>query len=447
MEGERRGNALHSGGIMAWTARNAKLDTRNARLKLDRQEWHQSTIEQGLALRYRRASSGYGVWFARIKWPDGTRTDARIGMADDFSEADGAAVFNWKQAQAEARRLAERGPVARYTVGDAIDAYMEWFRHERKSADATAATIAAHIRPHFGDRPVADLSAEEIKTWRDKLARGRARARTAKGKAQRFKAETEDAETREEAKRARRATANRVLAALRAILNKAFEDGKAPDDSEWRRVAPFANVDKPRVRFLTAAEAGRLVNSCTPDFRPLVRAALLTGARYGELVRLNVGDFNAATGQVYIAPSKSGKPRYVPLNAAGVELFKSLAVGRKPDAPMFAKPGSAPTTEGEAKPAPARWGKNHQQKPLTLACKRAKISPPVRFHELRHSYASALAQAGADLLTISKLLGHADTRITARHYAHLCDRTLANAVNQLLPAFGATEPDNVRAIA
>jgi hypothetical protein len=47
-----------------------------------------------------------------------------------------------------------------------------------------------------------------------------------------------------------------------------------------------------------------------------------------------------------------------------------------------------------------------------------------------------LAQGGADLLTISKLLGHADTRITARHYAHLCDKTLANTVDKLLPNFG-----------
>lgn len=432
---------------MARTARNAKLDTRNARLKLPRHSWHQSTVEPGLALRYRRTGHGYGVWFARIKWPDGTRTDPRIGTADDFSQADGTAVLDWKQAQAEARRLAERGPVARYTVGDAIDAYMDWFRHERKSADSTAATIAAHIRPQFGDRPVADLTATEIKAWRDKLARGRARARSAKGKAQRFKVETEEVEAREEAKRARRATANRVLAVLRAILNKAFEDEKVRDDSEWRRVAPFHKVDKPRVRYLSATEAGRLVNGCAPDFRPLVRAALLTGARYGELVRLNVGDFQAATGQVYVAPSKSGKPRYIPLNASGVELFKSLTVGRDPMAPMFVKAASAPKPGATAKQSANRWGKNHQQKPLAQACAQAKISPPIRFHELRHSYASALAQAGADLLTISKLLGHADTRITSRHYAHLCDRTLAKAVSQLLPAFGATEPDNVRAIA
>jgi site-specific recombinase XerD len=149
---------------------------------------------------------------------------------------------------------------------------------------------------------------------------------------------------------------------------------------------------------------------------------------------MTVGDFNSTTSQVYVAPSKSGKSRYIPLNAAGVELFATLGAGRAAAAPAF------PRADGSI------WGKNHQQRPMLDACKRAKIAPPLRFYELRHSYASALAQAGADLLTISKLLGHADTRITSRHYAHLCDRTLANAVNSLLPAFGETEHSNVASI-
>jgi integrase len=63
---------------------------------------------------------------------------------------------------------------------------------------------------------------------------------------------------------------------------------------------------------------------------------------------------------------------------------------------------------------------------------------------MRHTYASLLAQAGADLLTISKLLGHADTRVTARHYAHLCDA--GNAVETLLPSFGFNNERKVVAI-
>jgi len=345
-------------------------------------------------------------------------------------------VLTYRQACAKAIKEAERAPAPAYTVAQAIDDYLAWFREHRKSVDTTEASIEAHIRPALGERTVASLTAEDLKAWRDNLPRQSARKRTRRGKTQAHKPDAEalSDEEREEAKRARRATANRILAVLKAILNKAFENKKAPDDSEWRRVKPFPGVDVPRVRFLSESEAVRLVNSCSKEFRPLLRAALLTGARYGELVRMTVGDFNRATAQVSVAPSKSGRARHIPLNASGVDLFRALTTGRPKKAPMFARADGEP------------WGKNHQQRPLLEACKRAKITPPLRFHEARHSYASALAQAGADLLTISRLLGHADTRITSRHYAHLCDKTLAHAVNNLLPSFGTTDASNVAAI-
>jgi integrase len=89
---------------------------------------------------------------------------------------------------------------------------------------------------------------------------------------------------------------------------------------------------------------------------------------------MTVGNFNLTTTQLYVAPSKSGKARYIPLNKSGVELFKTLTTGRDSGAPMFTR------SDGEP------WGKNHQQRPLVEACKRAKISPTLRFHEARHSY-------------------------------------------------------------
>lgn len=420
---------------MARNARDVRLDTRTARLKLHKGCRYQVTLREGLALCYRRTAQGFGMWKVRYEDTAGREFQRSIGPADDYADADGVDVLSFYQAQDKAREIAKARPASHYTVGDAIDSYLAWYREHRKAVASTDTTIKAHIRQVLGDRPIAELTAEELKEWRDKLARTKARRRTARGKAQEHKRERDKAtdDERAEAKRARRATANRILAVLKAILNKAFEDGKADDDKEWRRVKPFENVDVPRVRFLTEAESVRLVNACNAEFRPLVRAALLTGARYGELVRMKVGAFNELAGQVFVAPSKSGKARHIPLNAGGTELFKSLTLGRSAGAPMFAKAGES-------------WGKNHQQRPMIEACKVAKIVPSVRFHELRHTYASTLAQGGADLLTISKLLGHADTRITARHYAHLCDKTLANAVNNLLPNFGYVEESNVAAI-
>ena len=93
---------------MARTARNSSLDNRTGRLKLDRCKWHKATLEPGLALRYRSTTQGYGVWYARIVDAKGVAREPRIGVADDYADANGTSVLNWKQAQAEARRLAER---------------------------------------------------------------------------------------------------------------------------------------------------------------------------------------------------------------------------------------------------------------------------------------------------------------------------------------------------
>ena len=69
-----------------------------------------------------------------------------------------------------------------------------------------------------------------------------------------------------------------------------------------------------------------------------------------------------------------------------------------------------------------------------MACHAAKVKPMVSFHELRHTYASMLINNGVELPVISKLLGHVDTRVTFKHYAHLADKTLAAAVTKL-PSF------------
>jgi hypothetical protein len=64
---------------------------------------------------------------------------------------------------------------------------------------------------------------------------------------------------------------------LKAILNHAFDEKHVSNRDAWgRRLKPFKAVDAVRVRYLSIAEAQRLVNACDADFRPLVRAALET---------------------------------------------------------------------------------------------------------------------------------------------------------------------------
>ena len=416
---------------MARAARDNRLNNRTNRLKLEVGKRYYLAISEGLSLMYRRTEKNFGTWSARIKSNDGKDKMVRIGPADDYQDADGENFLSFPQAQEKAREYASeinRPSLSTHqltTVAIAAKHYMEWYRENRKAVVDTERSINAHILPFFGNTLVMDLTSLEIKRWHEKLASSPPRRRTRAGGKQNYGEKAESSEAR----RSRKSTANRILTVLKAILNKAFEDGLVPDDKEWRKVKPFKQVDEPIVRFLTVAESKRLINSCKEDFRILVQAALFTGCRYGELTRILTTHVNLDTGMVYINPeTKSGKGRHVPLNAEGLHFFQQQIAGKMGLEYVFTREDGNP------------WLKNHQSRLMKVACEQAKIDPPIGFHELRHTYASLLAQAGADLLTISKLLGHADTRITSRHYAHLCDKTLANAVKTLLPEYGAYNP-------
>ncbi len=410
---------------MARSARDKRLETRAARLKLSAGMRYWMPIGIGLALGYRRTKEGYGTWSARLMLSPNKYALRALGTADDQQEANGVGVLTFYQAQAKARGVddgvKEAGGILikPTTVKEASDRYLAWYRENRKGIAMAESAVRAHILPTLGDKKLADLTTKGIKEWLEKVKSSPARLRT--GKLAKKLNHRPAAKTAND-KRARQSTANRILTVLKAILNKAYADGYITGNTTWSKVKPFSKVDEARIRFLTDAEAQRLVNACPPDLRSLVRAALLTGARRGELAALTVADVDLKTAQIYIAESKSDKPRHIPLNPEGVEHFREVTTGKTGDQLVFTR------SNGVA------WGHNYHVRALKVACEVAKVKPMVSFHELRHTYASHLANAGVDLLTISKLLGHSDTRITAKHYAHLADKTLAQAVTKL-PSF------------
>ena len=229
--------------------------------------------------------------------------------------------------------------------------------------------------------------------------------------------------------RARKASANRVLTVLKAALNLAFRDEKITGDQPWRRVKPFVGVSTARVRYLTVAESKRLLNACDESFRQMVRAALETGARYQELARLRCHDFNSDAGTLAIRQSKSGKPRHVILTSEGAGFFRRACAGRGGDALIFTRDGGGP------------WGDSNQIKRMKVACARARISPPIGFHGLRHTWASLAVMAGMPLMVVAKQLGHRDTKMVEAFYGHLSQDFIAEAVRAAAPRFGF-KPDS-----
>jgi len=412
---------------MARRVHDKTLDSRDARRRLKvRGKPYYRALERGLHLGYRRLGGGQaGTWVARHYVGDQQYEVERIGTADDISDADGVAVLDFWQAQDAARKdMVDRvhrvhGKHGPYTVGRALDDYLEFLNRERKTGKSTRYGVEALIRPKLGDIEVAKLTTERVERWRNEIADTPARIRTRPGLAPVYKTGGG-----KDAQRARRATANRQLTVLKAALNKSWRDGKVASNSAWARVAPFRGVNVARVRYLSVAEAQRLINACDPDFRQLVQAALETGARLGELVALQVHDFNRDAGTVGIRDSKSGKPRHIVLTEEGAAFFRQICSGRPGHAIML------PRADGQP------WGPGHQREPMLAANARAKITPPISFHGLRHTWASLAAMAGVPLMVVAKNLGHRDTRMVELHYGHLAPSYVADAIRAGAPRFG-----------
>lgn len=422
--------------VVARTIQNQKLDTRTARLRIQkRREPYFVSLSPGCALGYR---AGAGIWIARYYDPATRKKHYQsIGAADDVIDSDGRVSLSFTQAQEKARDwfkliarnlngevCADHGP---YTVAAALDDY---FRDaERRGAKGVIKAKSAarlHISQALGATRVEKLTASRIKSWHAGLLEERKRG-ARDGKVASKKAAQTDAERL----RARKASANRILTILKAALNYAYHEGKVATDEAWRKVKPFREVDAPVIHYLQPAEVRRLVNACHAPFRHIVRGALLTGARYGELTRMRVCDFNPDTGSVAVRESKAGRPRHIALNDEGRALFVEFTSGKSGKDLIFSR------ADGAA------WGASHQQRPLEAACKSAIIDPPATFHILRHTYASTLAMEGVPMGVIAAQLGHADTRMTERHYAHLAPNYIAETIRASLPAFGIAGSTNV----
>lgn len=425
---------------MARRVRDTLLESRSARQKLAaRNAPYWSVISPGLALGYRKGSRG-GAWLARCyDEVTGRRVQDRLCATDDVIDADGTSVLNFWQAQERARAWYARTmrqlsgldevPAGPYTVAAAMRDYLEWMEAHRRSADDYRRQAKALILPKLGDIELTKLTAARLRQWHVDLTKVGPRKRVPKGHAP----VTRPLGTDPEAQRRRRATANRVLSILKAALNFAWREGKTPSDDAWRRVRPFHRADAARTGYLSVKDARRLLDAASDEaFRDLMRAGLLTGARYGEITALTVGDYDHRNGMVRIGQSKSGKPRHIVLNEEGTALFRRLTKDRDLDEVIFL------TKNG------TRWYKTCQHRLMRKACARAGLKKPISFHQLRHTWASLSLMAGAPHVVVAKNLGHADTRMVEKHYGHLAQSYISDTIRRTSPRF-ADAPSRHRA--
>ena len=236
---------------MTRSARNTSLETRTARTRLViRRTPYFAKIAKGLRLGYYRGAVA-GSWIAGHYRGNGVYATEAIGAADDTLEADGINVFDYWQAQDHASRWVDRqrqiaegrlreGP---YTVSDAVKDYLGEIAAEKSPAAVQGAKYVfdAWILQELGSIQIEKLTTDRLNRWRNKIATQPKRVRSKRIASKPATRETADDD---DARRARKATANRILTILKAALNRAFHGDRVTSDSAWRKVKPFKRVDE-----------------------------------------------------------------------------------------------------------------------------------------------------------------------------------------------------------
>ena len=278
--------------------------------------------------------------------------------------------------------------------------YLAWAKQHKRSWRDDESRINLELTPRFGKLTLDAITPRDI---------------------QRMHAEIRE--------RTSNSTANRYLGLIGRMYSLANE-WQVYDKNPAHRVKKVPE-NTPRERFLSREEIGRLLEAL--DTSPSRAAAdalkllIFTGLRKGEALSLTWDRTRLADGTVYLAQTKSGKPRTVVLNTPARELLQQRWETREGDHP-YVFPGRL-----------AGQPVNNPQKVFEDACTRAEIEGAC-IHTLRHSFASLAINAGATLYDVSKLLGHSTTATTTR-YAHHERSALLRASEQAASQLARTGTD------
>jgi integrase len=210
---------------------------------------------------------------------------------------------------------------------------------------------------------------------------------------------------------------------VRAMLRQAVEDGvlaAVPFKAQPPALSGLQGTK--RVRWLGQEDADEVrrfeeaLSNETAEVRSALLLAALTGMRRGELLGLKRSEVRLRDGVILIPPerSKSGRERIVRLNTQARELLKGFTV-HGVDGSYF--PGNVSTWRQKLKRAMARIRRDGNLTDLTL-------------HDLRHTYAVRLRQAGAALEVVRDALGHADL-VSTQRYAHVAEQEVRAAVEKV----------------
>lgn len=209
------------------------------------------------------------------------------------------------------------------------------------------------------------------------------------------------------------ATVTKELNVLKHLLELATTEWEYIPVNPARRIKP-PKAPPGRVRYLQPTELRAILEAAPVWLCPIIAIAAATGMRRSEILKLRWLDIDMNGGRAMLPQTKNGDGRIVYLNRLALQAIESLPVSDKTKPIDLLFPGLDYPWVSVA---------------FSRVCRKLKISD-FRFHDLRHTAASWLRMQGADIHTVSQLLGHKDLRMAAR-YQHLSPEFLADAVGRL----------------
>ena len=243
--------------------------------------------------------------------------------------------------------------------------------------------MRAYVLPKLGDVAIAALRKSHVMKWRDDLAT-----------------------------RFAPATVNGNLTCLSSACAY-FVDQDWIETNPCHGVSQIESKDPAMYCWIrTHEEIAKMLVECPRGIRELAAVAVCTGLRLDELVHLRWADIDLDRRLIAVhrgrhGTTKSGKARYVPILDSLLPYLRQLALNRAGATLVF--PGRA----GKPRSKPG------VRVPFKQAVQRAGLPEQLRFHDLRHTFASHWVLDGGDIFRLSKILGHSSVVITQRVYAHL----------------------------
>jgi integrase len=219
------------------------------------------------------------------------------------------------------------------------------------------------------------------------------------------------------------ATVNRYLATLSTVMTYAVRECGWIIENPCLRVSKFKE-SKGRDRVASRVECDSLLEECKQSrnehLLPVVLLAITTGMRRGEILGLTWDCIDLERKVINLKETKNGRPRTVSIVGQAIDLLKDHYSKRTLSTPFVF-------------PAKKRFGKISIRKAWDEAVKRAGVEN-LRFHDLRHTFATYAAEAGASNLELATAMGHQTLQMLQR-YTHMnaaITRRLSDAVNQNL---------------